>query len=89
MILATEPVHLVWTEWAMVTIFIGGVLYAGWAFRKLAGVSLDSSYLADRKVPGFLASLSTVASRYSSDPPGRLAALRNSSQSTRRAQRPA
>ncbi|MEX0652629.1 MAG: sodium/solute symporter [Phycisphaeraceae bacterium] len=56
-----ETIPLVWTEWGMILVFIGGVLYAGWAFRKQAGVSLDSAYLADREVPGFVASLSTVA----------------------------
>ncbi len=54
---ATE---LVPTEWLMVFIFIGGVIFWGWHMRK-AGATMESSFLADRNVPGFIASLSTVA----------------------------
>ncbi len=56
-----EPGKLLFQEWILVFIFVFGMI--AWAFfkRKKAAESMSSSFLADRKVPGFVASLSTVA----------------------------
>lgn len=56
-----EPGRLLFQEWILVIVFVVGMV--GWAFykRKRAAESLSSSFLAGRKVPGFIASLSTVA----------------------------
>jgi len=51
---------LIWTEWLMVVVFAVGVMAWGFRMRKSAA-SLEGSFLAGRKVPGFIASLSTVA----------------------------
>lgn len=52
---------LVWTEWAMMFVFIAGVFYWGFRLRKMASESMAGSFLADRNIPGFIGSLSTVA----------------------------
>jgi len=52
---------LVWTEWLMIFVFIGGVFFWGFRLRKLASESMAGAFLADRKIPGFIGSLSTVA----------------------------
>ena len=57
---AMEAQKLVWTEWLMVAVFVVGVVAWGFRMRKTAD-SLEGSFLAGRKVPGFIASLSTVA----------------------------
>ena len=59
-IIAQTAEKLVWTEWLMVVVFVTGVLAWGLRMRK-ASATLADSFLADRKVPGFIASLSTVA----------------------------
>ena len=51
---------LVWTEWAMIAVFVVGVVAWGFRMRRAAG-TLAGSFLAGRRVPGFIASLSTVA----------------------------
>lgn len=58
--LAMVTQKLIWTEWLMVFVFVGGVVAWGFRMRKTAG-TLEGSFLAGRKVPGFIASLSTVA----------------------------
>jgi SSS family solute:Na+ symporter len=52
---------LSWTEWCMVATFFVGMIAWGLLMHKSATSSLEASFLADRKVPGFIASLSTVA----------------------------
>lgn len=47
-------------EWLMVAVFVSGVIAWGFRMRRSAG-TLEGSFLAGRKVPGFIASLSTVA----------------------------
>jgi SSS family solute:Na+ symporter len=59
-ILAMAPVKLIWTEWLMVGVFVIGVVAWGFFMRKTAA-TLEGSFLAERKVPGLIASLSTVA----------------------------
>jgi SSS family solute:Na+ symporter len=55
-----EPGALVSTEYIMVAVFILGLVC--WGYMKRHSVkTMDQSFLADRKVPGFIASLSTVA----------------------------
>lgn len=49
------------TEWAMVAVFTVGVVTWGFLMRKAASASLEGSFMAGRKVPGWVASLSTVA----------------------------
>ncbi len=56
-----EPAQLLINEWLMILFFVLGLIFWGYAFRKQSSVSIESSFLADRKVPGFIASLSTVA----------------------------
>ncbi len=58
---ASGPIEqLIWTEWAMIAVFVIGVVTWGILMRKSGG-TLEGSFLADRKVPGFIGSLSTVA----------------------------
>jgi len=52
---------LVWTEWLMIAVFIAGVVFWGFRLRRVASESMAGSFLADRKISGFIASLSTVA----------------------------
>ncbi len=47
-------------EWLMIAVFSVGIITWGFIMRRAAG-SLEGSFLAGRKVPGLLASLSTVA----------------------------
>jgi solute:Na+ symporter, SSS family len=47
-------------EWVMIAVFLVGIMAWGFIMRRAAG-SLEGSFLAGRKVPGLLASLSTVA----------------------------
>jgi solute:Na+ symporter, SSS family len=47
-------------EWAMIGVFSVGIVTWGFVMRRAAR-SLEGSFLAGRKVPGLLASLSTVA----------------------------
>jgi len=55
-----EPGALVSTEYIMVAVFILGLV--GWGFVKRHSTkTMEQSFLADRKVPGFIASISTVA----------------------------
>lgn len=63
--LANVPIDMVTQklapiEWLMVAIFSIGIIVWGFIMRQAAG-SLEGSFLAGRKVPGLLASLSTVA----------------------------
>jgi solute:Na+ symporter, SSS family len=51
---------LIWIEWLMVAVFIFGSVAWGFFMHK-GTATLEGSFLAGRKVPGFLASLSTVA----------------------------
>ena len=55
-----EKLTLSYTEWLMIAVFVIGVIAWGFRMRKAAG-TLEGSFLAGRKVPGFIASLSTVA----------------------------
>ncbi len=59
-IIAEAAQKLIWTEWLMVAVFLVGVVTWGCYLRGTAQ-SLEGSFLAGRRVPGFLASLSTVA----------------------------
>lgn len=52
--------RLVPIEWLMIAVFSVGIIAWGFIMRRAAG-SLEGSFLAGRKVPGLLASLSTVA----------------------------
>ena len=56
-----EPGKLQGFEWAMVIAFVTGMIIWAYFKRKTTTESLASSFLAGRKVPGFIASLSTVA----------------------------
>ncbi len=47
-------------EWVMIGVFSVGIVTWGFIMRRAAG-SLEGSFLAGRRVPGLLASLSTVA----------------------------
>jgi SSS family solute:Na+ symporter len=53
--------QLVITEWLMVAVFLAGVVAWGIRMRRRAAASMSASFLAGRSVPGFIASLSTVA----------------------------
>lgn len=55
-----EPGVLVPTEYIMVGVFVLGLLCWGYSKRR-SSKTMDEAFLADRKVPGFIASLSTVA----------------------------
>jgi len=48
------------TEWAMIFVFIAGVVLWGMRMHKSAQ-TMEGAFLADRKVPGVIASISTVA----------------------------
>jgi len=52
--------RLAWTEWLMIVVFVIGVVSWGFLMKGTAA-SLEGSFLAGRRVPGFMASLSTVA----------------------------
>ena len=55
-----EPGVLVSTEYIMVGVFVLGLVC--WGYSKRRNIkTMDEAFLADRKVPGFIASLSTVA----------------------------
>ena len=56
-----EPGSLLPNEWLMIILSIGGVLLCRFLFRKTASGNLSDTFLSGRKVPGFVASLSTVA----------------------------
>lgn len=56
-----QPGSLLLNEWLMVILFAGGLIVWGYVMRKRAAASLSAAFLAERKVPGFVASLSTVA----------------------------
>ena len=56
-----EPGSLLFNEWLMIIFFAGGMIVWGYFLRKRASQSISASFLAGRKVPGFIASLSTVA----------------------------
>lgn len=56
-----EPGTLLFYEWLMVLAFVAGLIIWGFYYKKHNPRTLDASFLAGRKVPGFIASLSTVA----------------------------
>lgn len=56
-----EPGTLLINEWLMIIIFAAGMVVWGAVMHRQASRSLEASFLADRKLPGFIASLSTVA----------------------------
>ena len=56
-----EPGQLLINEWLMIICFCAGMIFWGFYTRKRAAESLSATFLAGRKVPGFVASLSTVA----------------------------
>ena len=56
-----EPGSLLANEWIMVVFYVFGVTVWGYLLKEKASRSLSESFLADRKVPGFIASISTVA----------------------------
>ncbi|MGH7595155.1 MAG: sodium:solute symporter family transporter [bacterium] len=56
-----EPGSLLLNEWLMIIFFAVGVVVWGYVLRGTAGADLATAFLADRKVPGFIASFSTVA----------------------------
>ena len=56
-----QPGSLLLNEWLMIITFAAGMIAWGFVMRRRAASSLSASFLADRKVPGFIASLSTVA----------------------------
>ncbi len=55
-----EVVKLLPIEWVMVVVFVAGATIRGLLMHKSTG-TLENLFLAGRKVPGFIASLSTVA----------------------------
>ncbi len=55
-----EPGALVSTEYIMVGVFILGLVVWGYIKRRSV-TTMEQAFLADRKVPGLIASLSTVA----------------------------
>ncbi|MGH7453857.1 MAG: sodium:solute symporter family transporter, partial [bacterium] len=57
-----EPGSLLPNEWLMIIFFAVGVVVWGYFLKETAGTDLSTAFLADRKVPGFLASFSTVGS---------------------------
>jgi len=59
-LLAEMAQRLIGIEWMMVAVFSLGVITWGFIMRAETR-TLDASFLAGRKVPGFLAALSTVA----------------------------
>lgn len=56
-----QPGSLLLNEWLMIIFFAGGMIVWGYYMRKRAAESISASFLAERKIPGFIASLSTVA----------------------------
>jgi SSS family solute:Na+ symporter len=56
-----EPGKLLMNEWMMILFFVLCISFWGVYIREKAGADLSSSFLAGRKVPGFIGSLSTVA----------------------------
>lgn len=56
-----EPGSLLLNEWLMVIFFAAGMIGWGYYYKKHNPSTLSASFLAGRKVPGFIASLSTVA----------------------------
>ena len=56
-----EPGKLVLHEWLMIILFLIGMIILAFRKRKQASEGLEESFLAGRKLPGFIASLSTVA----------------------------
>lgn len=56
-----EPGVLLFNEWLMIIFFIACVSLWGLYLKEKAKIDLSSSFLAGRKVPGFIGSLSTVA----------------------------
>jgi SSS family solute:Na+ symporter len=56
-----EPGSLLLNEWLMIIFFAVGVIAWGYFLKDRASADLSASFLADRKVPGFVASISTVA----------------------------
>ncbi|MCL5270325.1 MAG: hypothetical protein M1457_07205 [bacterium] len=50
----------VWTEWLMLATLVAGMIYWGVRMRRVAS-TLEGSFLANRRVPGIIASFSTVA----------------------------
>ena len=55
-----DVIRLIPIEWIMVAVFVAGAIVRGIIMHKSTG-SLDNLFLAGRKVPGLIASLSTVA----------------------------
>lgn len=56
-----ESGSLLINEWIMIVFYIAGVLLWGYFLKDRAAHSLADTFLAGRKVPGFIASFSTVA----------------------------
>jgi len=55
-----ETGSLILTEYIMVGVFVVGLVWWGYS-RRRGAKTMDKAFLADRKVPGWIASLSTVA----------------------------
>ena len=61
-----EPGHLLPIEWAMMVCFVVGVLAWG-IYMKGRITDLSDSFLAGRKVPGIIASISTIATNFNTN----------------------
>jgi len=61
-----QPQGLIPIEWLMVAVFIAGAIVRGLLMHKSTG-SLENLFLADRKVPGLIGSLSTVATNFNAN----------------------
>ena len=55
-----ETGSLILTEYIMVGVFVVGLVWWGYS-KRAGGKTMNKAFLADRKVPGWIASLSTVA----------------------------
>ena len=61
-----EPGYLLPIEWAMMLCFTAGVLAWG-VYMKGRISSLSDSFMAGRKVPGIIASMSAIATNFNTN----------------------
>ena len=56
-----QPGSLLANEWLMVILYLAGMLYMGYRVKEEASQSISEAFLAGRKIPAWIISLSTVA----------------------------